>query len=56
MQKKLQKCLRESGRPQRDDQGKVVKVDGKNVNIPGRLNLLKGWESLLKNIILHRFR
>jgi glutamate formiminotransferase len=40
--KEIAELLRESGRPQRDEQGKIVKVDGKNVNIPGRLKAVKG--------------
>jgi glutamate formiminotransferase len=40
--KEIAELLRESGRPQRDDQGKIIKVDGKTVNIPGRLRSVKG--------------
>ncbi len=40
--KEIAELLRESGRPQRDDQGNIIKVNGKNVNIPGKLKSVKG--------------
>jgi glutamate formiminotransferase len=40
--KEIAETLRESGRPQRDSEGKVIKKDGKNVIIPGRLKAVKG--------------
>jgi len=40
--KEIAETLRESGKPKRDDDGKIVKVEGKTVRIPGRLKELKG--------------
>ena len=40
--KTIAELLRESGRPQRDIEGKIVKVDGKTLTIPGRLKSVKG--------------
>jgi glutamate formiminotransferase/formiminotetrahydrofolate cyclodeaminase len=40
--KEIAEILRESGRPQRDDQGNIIKVNGKTVKIPGRLKNFKG--------------
>jgi glutamate formiminotransferase/formiminotetrahydrofolate cyclodeaminase len=40
--KEIAELLRESGRPKRDDQGKVIKENGKTVRIPGRLKNFKG--------------
>jgi glutamate formiminotransferase/formiminotetrahydrofolate cyclodeaminase len=40
--KEIAEILRESGRAQRDDQGNIIKVDGKPVKIPGRLQHFKG--------------
>jgi len=40
--KEIAEVLRESGRPQRDDQGKVIKIEGRSINIPGRLKAVKG--------------
>ena len=40
--KEISEILRESGRPERDENGNVVKVDGKTVRIPGRLKSVKG--------------
>lgn len=40
--KVIAETLRESGKPKRDEEGKIVKVDGKTVRIPGRLKELKG--------------
>ncbi len=40
--KEIAEILRESGRPKRDDQGNVVKENGKTVKIPGRLKHFKG--------------
>jgi glutamate formiminotransferase / formiminotetrahydrofolate cyclodeaminase len=46
--KEIAELLRESGRPQRDSDGKAVKIDGKTVNIPGRLKSVKGMGVLLE--------
>jgi glutamate formiminotransferase/formiminotetrahydrofolate cyclodeaminase len=40
--KEIAEVLRESGRPKRDDQGNIVKENGKAVRIPGRLKDFKG--------------
>ncbi len=40
--KEIAEILRESGRPKRDAQGNIVKVNGKTVRIPGRLKNFKG--------------
>ncbi len=40
--KEIAEVLRESGKPKRDDEGKIIKVDGKTVRIPGRLKNVKG--------------
>jgi len=40
--KEIAEILRESGRPQRDDKGNIIKIDGKPVKIPGRLKHFKG--------------
>lgn len=40
--KEIAEMLRESGRPKRDDQGNIVKQNGKTVRIPGRLKDFKG--------------
>lgn len=40
--KEIAELLRESGRPKRDDQGKIIKENGKTVRIPGRLKNFKG--------------
>jgi glutamate formiminotransferase / formiminotetrahydrofolate cyclodeaminase len=40
--KEIAELLRESGRAKRDDQGKVIKENGKTVRIPGRLKNFKG--------------
>jgi glutamate formiminotransferase/formiminotetrahydrofolate cyclodeaminase len=40
--KEIAETLRESGRPKRDKQGKVIKEDGKTITIPGRLKNVKG--------------
>ncbi len=40
--KEIAEILRESGRPKRDDQGNIVKENGKTVKIPGRLKDFKG--------------
>ncbi len=40
--KEIAEILRESGRPKRDDQGNIVKENGKAVRIPGRLKDFKG--------------
>jgi glutamate formiminotransferase/formiminotetrahydrofolate cyclodeaminase len=46
--KEIAEILRESGGPQRDDQGNIIKVDGKIVKIPGRLKYFKGMGVLLE--------
>ena len=40
--KEIAEILRESGRAKRDDQGNIVKENGKTVKIPGRLKDFKG--------------
>ncbi len=40
--KEIAEILRESGRAKRDDQGNIVKENGKTVRIPGRLKDFKG--------------
>ncbi len=40
--KEIAETLRESGKPQRDLLGNLIKVNGKTVNIPGRLKNVKG--------------
>jgi glutamate formiminotransferase / formiminotetrahydrofolate cyclodeaminase len=40
--KEIAEILRESGRAKRDVQGNIIKVDGKTINIPGRLKNVKG--------------
>jgi glutamate formiminotransferase/formiminotetrahydrofolate cyclodeaminase len=40
--KEIAETLRESGRPKRDIQGKVIKENGKTITIPGRLKNVKG--------------
>jgi glutamate formiminotransferase len=40
--KEIAEILRESGRPKRDTEGNIVKVNGKTVRIPGRLKNFKG--------------
>lgn len=40
--KEIAEILRETGRPQRDENGNVVKVDGQTVKIPGRLKTVQG--------------
>lgn len=40
--KEIAEILRESGKAKRDNNGKIIKVDGKNVTIPGRLKNVKG--------------
>ena len=46
--KEIAEILRESGRAKRDDQGNVVKENGKTVKIPGRLKDFKGMGVLLE--------
>lgn len=46
--KEIAEILRESGRAKKDLQGNIVKVDGKTVNIPGRLQNVKGMGVLLE--------
>ena len=40
--KYIAEALRESGTTQKDDQGNVIKIDGKSVKVPGRLKNVKG--------------
>lgn len=40
--KEIAEILRESGRPKRDDQGNIIKENGKTIKIPGRLKHFKG--------------
>jgi len=40
--KELGEILRESGKPKRDNTGKIVKVNGETVREPGRLKYVKG--------------
>lgn len=40
--KEIAVVLRESGKPKRDEEGKIIKVDGKSIRIPGRLKNVKG--------------
>ena len=40
--KEIAEILRESGRPKRDENGTVIKVDGKTIKEPGRLKCFKG--------------
>lgn len=40
--KEIAEILRESGRPKRDEFGKVIKIDGETVKEPGRLKCFKG--------------
>ena len=40
--KEISEILRESGYPKRDENGNLIKVDGKTVKIPGRLKEVKG--------------
>ncbi len=46
--KEIAEILRESGRPKRDVQGKIIKENGKTVRIPGRLKDFKGMGVLLE--------
>ncbi len=46
--KEIAEILRESGRPKRDDQGKIIKENGKTVRIPGRLKEFKGMGVILE--------
>ncbi|QQS37826.1 MAG: glutamate formimidoyltransferase [Ignavibacteriales bacterium] len=40
--KEIAETLRESGTTKKDEQGNVIKVDGKTIKIPGRLKQVKG--------------
>lgn len=40
--KEIAELLRESGKAKRDSEGKIIKIDGKSVMIPGRLKNVKG--------------
>jgi len=46
--KKIAEILRESGRPKRDPNGTVIKVDGKTIKEPGRLKCFKGMGASLE--------
>ena len=46
--KEIGEILRESGKAKRDEEGKVIKVDGKTVREPGRLKQVKGMGVLLE--------
>ncbi len=46
--KEIAEILRESGRPKRDDNGNIVKQNGKPIKIPGRLKDFKGMGVLLE--------
>ena len=46
--KEIAEILRESGKPKRDDQGNVIKENGKTIYIPGRLKNVKGMGVLLE--------
>lgn len=47
--KEIAEILRESGRVQRNEQGEIVKINGKSVKIPGRLKCVKGMGVKLEN-------
>jgi glutamate formiminotransferase/formiminotetrahydrofolate cyclodeaminase len=40
--KNIGEILRESGRPKRDDNGNIIKVNGETIKIPGRLKTVQG--------------
>lgn len=46
--KEIAEILRESGKPKRDLQGKVIKENGKTITTPGRLKNVKGMGVLLE--------
>lgn len=46
--KEIAEVLRESGVPKRDENGKIVKVNGETVRVPGRLKEVKGMGVLLE--------
>jgi glutamate formiminotransferase / formiminotetrahydrofolate cyclodeaminase len=46
--KEIGEILRESGKAKRDENGKIIKVDGKTVREPGRLKSVKGMGVLLE--------
>jgi len=46
--KEIGEVLRESGYAKRDENGAVIKVDGKSVKVPGRLKEVKGMGVLLE--------
>ncbi|AFN73299.1 Formimidoyltransferase-cyclodeaminase (Formiminotransferase-cyclodeaminase) (FTCD) [Melioribacter roseus P3M-2] len=50
--KKIAEILRESGYPKRDENGNVIKKDGKTVRVPGRLKSVKGMGVALEKFNL----
>lgn len=40
--KEIAEVLRETGRPKRDENGSIIKIDGETVKIPGRLKTVQG--------------
>lgn len=46
--KEIGEILRESGRPKRDQNGNIIKVDEETVRIPGRLKTVQGMGVLLE--------
>lgn len=46
--KEIGEILRESGYSKRDENGNLIKIDGKNVKVPGRLKEVKGMGVLLE--------
>lgn len=46
--KEISEILRESGRPEKDENGNVIKINGKTVRIPGRLKSVKGMGVFLE--------
>ena len=47
--KEIGEILRESGRPERDEKGNIIKVKGETVKIPGRLKTVQGMGVSLEN-------
>lgn len=50
--KEIGEVLRESGYSKRDENGNLIKIDGKNVKVPGRLKEVKGMGVLLEKYSL----